>query len=78
MIASGMKEITTLFRHPAPSPSGMVIEPPYGEQIGLGIRGKPRRAHALPARSIEAMRSSALAKTVWAAALLPSSSWAKP
>jgi hypothetical protein len=49
-----------------------------GEQIGLGIRGKPRRAHALPARSIEAMRSSALAKTASAAALLPSSSWANP
>ena len=45
-----------------------------GEQIGPGTRGKPRPAHALPARSMEAMRSSALAKTVSAAAVLPSSS----
>jgi hypothetical protein len=55
--------VATLANRPQPFPRGDWVvsgdEFHDSEQIGLGIRGKPRRAHALPARSIEAMRSSA-------------------
>jgi len=57
------QEFTPLANRPQPVTNGVGVvlgdELHDREHVGFGIGGKPRPAHALPARSIAAMRSSA-------------------